>query len=792
VRFTFQKAEAAGGLPVIAEIPDFRIAQIEGRNGIGKTLALRLLELATGSQPYLERPAAWRSLRENLVRGGDDEFILIRAESEDAADTIEWRLRPAKWPKEPSAVEGTWLGDITLGGHRADLAAVKQRVSFERLSGDEDLTETIARAIDRDRELTRQAAQLYDARVRPLDELLTRIAHLLDAASADELPSAEASVNSAQASLRQQLELLNAALGHAQPYQDALRTKTLLGQVESAVPTLDAEIDSLAKRLEKLARSIETGEHDLEAARAKAEREMDLVEGIKTAEMSVVRASRRLERIRIDADEIAQELSIDADANLPEQIALERRRLDALEATIRDIELGPRLRDVADQLDHVLEKAAASGLDAQVIAEPEAGDALTVAELRTAVARRAAEVGIAPTTLETANITSLIASIHQRLSRLRQLGEARASVAAAQESLARAAQRHAKLAASLSGDAAQRYERIRSSLEGTRREHSEASVRRAVLLRQRAELGQGMTVEDLRGTWLSIQRNLVPEGSTLEAVIESLTTEQDRLQREVQQARQHAEEAQRRWSTLRSAIGAVTHALTAAEYSFVHGAFPEEMPRPDLADSENAVRISRFQRRVEAVRSSVQALGASVLPALLGGLDILAATVRGKRPVVITPELQDALRVRYEAEFSRHLASPEVAEALFENGHFERLDLATATVSWVDAEAQLHTRPLEAFSSGEKAFAYTLARVLRSRPEQAHRVVALDEFGAYVDRDRYSQLVSFIGLRVLGNTADQIVVVLPLRSDTERSLPASERERLATHSYIAREAAPNR
>src|SRR4051812_46899552 len=63
MRFQFRAIDAAArGLRVLAEIPDIRLARIEGENGIGKTLAARLLELISGEQPFATLPRAWDSL----------------------------------------------------------------------------------------------------------------------------------------------------------------------------------------------------------------------------------------------------------------------------------------------------------------------------------------------------------------------------------------------------------------------------------------------------------------------------------------------------------------------------------------------------------------------------------------------------------------------------------------------------------------------------------------------------------------------------------------------------------
>src|SRR5262249_19094771 len=66
--------------------------------------------------------------------------------------------------------------------------------------------------------------------------------------------------------------------------------------------------------------------------------------------------------------------------------------------------------------------------------------------------------------------------------------------------------------------------------------------------------------------------------------------------------------------------------------------------------------------------------------------------------------------------------------------------------------------------SGEQVFAYTRANLMRLRRERRPGqsvVVILDEFGAFVARDRLGQLMHFVEHEALDVT-DQVVVMLPL------------------------------
>src|SRR5712692_7085533 len=95
MRFTFSAAPT-GGVRLIGEIPDFPLCRLEGRNGIGKTLAIHLLELAAGGQPYAGAASAWRSLREHL---GPVDIVVSGLRSTQLELRI--HLSSESWPADP-------------------------------------------------------------------------------------------------------------------------------------------------------------------------------------------------------------------------------------------------------------------------------------------------------------------------------------------------------------------------------------------------------------------------------------------------------------------------------------------------------------------------------------------------------------------------------------------------------------------------------------------------------------------------------------------------------------------
>jgi len=125
------------------------------------------------------------------------------------------------------------------------------------------------------------------------------------------------------------------------------------------------------------------------------------------------------------------------------------------------------------------------------------------------------------------------------------------------------------------------------------------------------------------------------------------------------------------------------------------------------------------------------------------------------------------------------------------------VDVERREVTWTERDAT-RSRPLDAFSSGEQAFAYTRARlaVLDEQAKPLNRLIALDEFGAFIAHDRLAGLLAYLRDRTRDHPEDQVVVILPLSRDYTQlasNALASEAdafgklaEEIATRSYAVR------
>ena len=109
-------------------------------------MALRLLQLCTGDQPYrASEETVWRELKKALGS------VSIRCSGLSGATSVEWEVDSSLWPAEPVR-SFDLIGDgdrpgicrsVTIDGQAADLTEVQELLRVHRLAGDETLAEAI-------------------------------------------------------------------------------------------------------------------------------------------------------------------------------------------------------------------------------------------------------------------------------------------------------------------------------------------------------------------------------------------------------------------------------------------------------------------------------------------------------------------------------------------------------------------------------------------------------------------------------------------------------------------------
>jgi hypothetical protein len=166
------RAEPVGPLKVLSELPDARLAVMEGLNGIGKTLAVRVLELCTGGRPYSLESAAWQS----LCKGIGPLQVVINGlhgarEIRWVADTRDWVTPPDDGDSPVSFQE------IMIDGKKATLLDVRRLLAVYRIGGEEGIVDTLAGMAEEAGEIVHRWARRYaDPNEGPLARLDTAVA----------------------------------------------------------------------------------------------------------------------------------------------------------------------------------------------------------------------------------------------------------------------------------------------------------------------------------------------------------------------------------------------------------------------------------------------------------------------------------------------------------------------------------------------------------------------------------------------------------------------------------------
>jgi hypothetical protein len=211
-------------------------------------------------------------------------------------------------------------------------------------------------------------------------------------------------------------------------------------------------------------------------------------------------------------------------------------------------------------------------------------------------------------------------------------------------------------------------------------------------------------------------------------------------------------------------------ARKAAVSSISRGIGDSARSRAEAIDEVRQV-MDRVLHRITEFRSQIGALET----ALRG----IARRLQGKQPE--GEKYLNTLTGYFNEHFSDWFNNPRVRRELLPTAEGPiTVDLELREVAWREGAKTL-ARPLEAFSSGEQAFAYTRARlaILDEDSIPARwRLIVLDEFGAFIAHDRLSGLFSYLQERSKDHPNDQVLIVLPLSRDyTELSRTSAGPER---------------
>ncbi|HEX8084850.1 MAG TPA: hypothetical protein VF529_11230 [Solirubrobacteraceae bacterium] len=743
--------DTAPALKLIEEIPSGRAIWLEGRNAIGKSVAVRLLDLISGDQPYVDDAPAWRSLRESI---GATEVQLT--DIRPSGRTLRVVFTPEHWPDLPE-VPGDRLGRFTLGDETLAAADVGDLLEVAHIHG----AERLEGIIGRERRALGTAVRIVASRLPDRNEFvieLAALAQLIKHAS----PQHHEDLVAERAQLSEKLEELQSELDSVRARAEHLqRARTARGLLYGAndVPTLEAR----RARVE-----------ELQAREENAQDEMtDLLASLEADQEARVEIDKQRRARMQAAERIAKRV-----AHLSSSSAAEQ-----LDITPADAEAADALRAAAEDRVRVLKRELTERLSTAGLGEPAARQTFDGVEaaLQEAIGSDLGRMALLRTPDEmTVDVsTSLTWLRAQRqfteefsrngatgeIERLRATLNDYEDVAATSRLLARdyrvvdgSARRLQALERSLvaPAGAAERLDDLRRELSALTRELQTA----------RFELGQAAALLGVVG---EVTRDTA--SSVFSAELEAAKSSEDRLDAEYADTTSAAESLSGRVASVlaeRLRVDAALAAHVDAVTDLVRMRAAGDVPwlsgwlTDDYTLDQNTTAPPELNALARVASRAVEQFNA--LYDVLGALTYTFA--RPEVAVADTRSHYEAAVARVlEAAILEQLNAPPIVNELFDGGHVTEVSLVTNSVSWRTPEGDGRERPVSTFSSGDQAFAFTQAQI-RTATQASHEncLVVLDEFGAFVAADRRRRLAELLDEQ-LTRPGLSAVIIVPLQAN---------------------------
>lgn len=766
VRFRLD-ASPSGGLRVIAEIPEGDLLQLEGRNGIGKTLAIRLLQLATGSQPYLERAQSWSTLKANLNP------VVITVDNLRDGHELRFELDPDDWRSTPEA-PGDWLGRAYLDGNHIDWAQVPAILTVHRIGGDETLGESLAAQVAADAESVRQVERRQEARRRSWGEQIAELRLLTDVPTTFDLARLRESLQRAS----QQADESDAAVDASQ--KRLASAKELADLVDRLIalrdeaPRLQKQVKRLAAQEAKHRRDVEELDSSAAEILAKDQQSQDKLAKVDHLVGLQRKRHERRERRRRELAEVSRRAGVTAPVDLPaarHMLAELNQRRSELMGQRQTVDRAGLMLELIDAIEIPIGRGLAARLGEESVAQLPTGPVTVNTFAEGLEVRREALEGIDRAVGD--ELLEEIANLEARIAAGRELPDAVRLLERAEADLAATSDELTDLLTGFTAGVAGKYEEItqrRAALfdELTRiveeRAQAEADLTSLLSLGDLKEVEAAVTEASS-----SVDLDADPlDGDTVKAHLAALGLQHEELlgtRRARKEQRSHAQQELSR--AIAAIAGAVSQLVEGSQFQWIRQAGLALPSADDDVDSQvqGLTRLGGAVQRLEELMlrtlNDQQALGQA-----LASLErrLRASTTVGLMQPGPEGELSRSVERHYERRFADELSTDMVRHALFSGGTDITVSLEDMTTSWTLVSGQRNTRPLEAFSSGERAFAYTRVQVERRAEDTAsNRVIFLDEFGSFVAHDRFEQLKRYLRSQALGRAADKIVVILPFR-----------------------------
>jgi hypothetical protein len=768
------KAECRRGLRIIDEIPHSMPGKLEGYNGIGKTSAVRLLQLCTGEQPFRGNDAAWRSFRNQLIKAN------VRVTNIREADNIEWVIEPHRWPERESDYPDDSKGTtITIDGRTGTIADVKNILRIHHLN----VSETPINILEK--RLSTASITLgnwYDVvgqlRWDELGDLYARILKLLVEASPAKVRYARQVAAATRTAADEVTNRAQDARIRVQTLDRAVEIANQLDTVRGSSPELQFQLGELQDQLIELDARRETLNAHIGDVQIQKHLTEQAEENLEKLQKLVARHDAALRRKRAELEHAAAAAHVVSSvAEVTRAIGTLENLLNELLETQPSIAKSPQLLAVLNDLVRRLDDAISDGLEEQILIETGTSDtSSSVGQLREVLISQAERIAEHSRTSDAEELEKKISAARNRLDSLAVVEELLDSVSRVEERLANAEERLTEAAGNLSGPVDHRLNelmRLRNELD---KEGRDLQSRIDRLTAEIELLSGGLTEEALAIEFNQLCADVDVDPSRVRGRLEKEQEKLNSLAKEEAICHARDSSAQHDLQESLAAFVAVIEKLSSDEnLRWLRRAIPslenirrlgldEQLAQIESLDNLLAQKRRTLDRTLESVRgigAALAKLSVRLHDSRISG-EIEPSAQGNAR--LIAQQVWDLPAKNWLAGEAKQWLDDEVMRlALFDGGHDISVNPDDLTVSWrLDGEE--FERPLSLFSSGQQAFAFTRARVAqldRSASEYPNRLIALDEFGAFLDAERLAGLSNYLIERQARIANDHVLVILP-------------------------------
>lgn len=774
MRFTID-TDCRRGLRIIDEIPNISLCRIEGYNGIGKSGAIRLLQLCTGSQPYSEDEQSWRTFRDQLASAR------VRVDKLRGAENIEWIIDPSQWPSRPQPLNGR-TGEIRIDGRRASIADVTELLRVDRIVVNETFRDTLAARVDQTYAAMDSVIPTASDRQRQAEHRLAGIQDMIAEQLIRQIPGNMTAV----AAMEETAAMLAAALAEAQRrlelLSEAAEISRRLDEVRGHGSELDEQLAQTTAELNHVLEKRVQIDEEIVLASERENRGTAAQREFSNAEKHLARQDRRLTQAETQLAQLTAAAGIDSEASDLESARQSAvQRLNELTAVLPQVHSTPLLIDLLDDLIERLQQAEEIGVGEQALLESHEHETLfTVSSAKAAFEEQRRVMQARLPSADAERLSTEIAHIRALLNMLSEIDVAKDEVAKAKADRHKAEERLHKAAEALPRAAALSLTdllRSRNALEDTARL---LEAKRARQQHARNLLGGGQSESALAAQLVELCRTLDIDASRVHGRLANEEKRVEELSSEMQRTRQQLDERRRQLSERSGKLAAVIDALHERQDLDWLRRHPDILlPRRNAPAEEQVAALIRISEVLEKSRERLRITGGSLL-GIKEALNQLSARFKG--PTSPDGVWAAPLRAWLSNQVAEWFSHDEVRQALFPNGQDIELDLVRMEISWTVA-GERRERALSAFSSGEQVMAFTRARLAQldqSHMRPANRLIAIDEFGAFLDAEVLHRLATYLKDRANIYPTDQIAVILPLtfRKDTVTEPSPEHRNRV--------------